>query len=149
MTLVWSSVTCLVDPVAVTVTVDSTTSLRVSWAEPASISSQHLPTDTYTVALTPSCKDGSAVDTPTPQSVLYDASPIVQFSDLGRQYIKLAKSALICVGELQSLMCPTMSVWMLLFVKLHSYYMNKRTLQHQVGTPAQPTCMRTYMCTYF
>jgi len=73
-----------VDPVTVTVTPVSDNSLSVSWVDSASGGSTHLPTDTFTITATPSCRDGqSGFTQPDPQTVPYDAASTVLFTGLG------------------------------------------------------------------
>ena len=66
------------DIATVTVTVPSTTSLSVSWMESTSTPPQHLSTDTFTVTLTPECRNGQITPTaPDPRTVAYNAGPVV------------------------------------------------------------------------
>ncbi len=69
------------DLAMVTVSAVSDDRLSVTWTEPSSLS--HLPNDTYTVTVTPNCRDGeTGPDTPDPQTVPYNAAPVT-ISGLG------------------------------------------------------------------
>ncbi len=82
----------------VSVSVVSDNSLQVSWTEPSSLT--HLPTDTYTVTLTPDCRDGeTGPDSPTPQTVAYNASPVtVNGLGMYAHNFTLVKIALFCLS---------------------------------------------------
>ncbi len=68
---------------AVSVTVESDTTLSISWVEPSSLT--HLPSDIYTVTVTPTCMNGdTAVFTPPPQMVAFDATPTLQVTNLSK-----------------------------------------------------------------
>ena len=67
---------------------ESDTSVSVTWMESATTSSQHLPDDTYTVTLTPNCTYRLPTEPtlPPPQTVPYDATPLVEITNLGMVY---------------------------------------------------------------
>ena len=73
------------DPVKITVNNVSPQTLSVSWVESATGAASHLPTDTYTITATPSCRDGqTGFTSPAPQTVSYTDTPSVTIPNLGK-----------------------------------------------------------------
>lgn len=71
----YNNLALFADLATVTVNVVSDTTLRVSWVEPSSLT--HLLSDTYTVTVTPNCKnDQTGPVAPAPQTVAYNAGPV-------------------------------------------------------------------------
>ncbi|XP_064384964.1 uncharacterized protein LOC135333878 isoform X2 [Halichondria panicea] len=84
----------------VSVTVESDTTLSISWVEPSSLT--HLPSDTYTVTVTPTCMNGdTAVFTPPPQMVAFDATPTLQVTNLNPQVpYRVSFDAVVCESNI-------------------------------------------------
>ncbi len=75
-----------VAPIPVVVSATSDTSLRISVTVITQVLEQHTSGDSYTVDVSPDCRNGQnvAVDNPAPQSLAYDFSDtlITDFSNL-------------------------------------------------------------------
>ncbi len=80
-------------PIPVLVRATSDTSLQISLSVITEVMNQHTGGDTYTVDVSPDCRNGqnSGVENPAPQSLAYNVDPLTtDFSNLRKLFLLLA-----------------------------------------------------------
>ena len=76
-------------PIPVLVRATSDTSLQISLSVITEVMNQHTGGDTYTVDVSPDCRNGqnAGVENPAPQSLAYDVDPLTtDFSNLRKLF---------------------------------------------------------------